>query len=451
MISNLRTKYQHLFLKISHSDIHNESSYIRSAVAPCQTVAEVLHSRLSGQASLSKPQFDYPSPWLNLSQEVVPSTLLQSPEIAFPASAEVNTGCSSPFITEGSGCIGVSVSHTCKRTQRNAASEESRTKRVCQSAPRVRNRRPTVATRQDGEGCSSAQTRAIVAGKEKNYVFADSKADHWLEECFQLLLLQDLGCLGSYFDNNIVRRCLFLYTAETPSQVQRCLLCNIFATAPLYDNCSQLECYQSLSMNVVLARRDGSQGIGFVRLLMLKALLPVGEGAGTMTTCRMIMTLNEKRKKKNYKKMSTVSYKPVEALETTLERSPPEIRDERCKCRKTLKLEWEHGSFDALPYTKLQHFQKHLSLLLRSGLDFRSTRRQHDLELEKMRMHFQRELELLKKVVLERVHAELAIKRKEDAEDANSLDNLNGQAGERNDVRRIEIENGSAKRNTFVK
>nr|GEV44231.1 hypothetical protein [Tanacetum cinerariifolium] len=68
MISNLRTKCQHLFPKISQSDNHNESSYIRSAVAPCQTVAEVLHSRLSGQASLSKPQFDYPS------QEVESST-----------------------------------------------------------------------------------------------------------------------------------------------------------------------------------------------------------------------------------------------------------------------------------------------------------------------------------------------------------------------------------------
>ncbi|GJW66946.1 hypothetical protein Tco_0121370 [Tanacetum coccineum] len=48
--------------------------------------------------------------------------------------------------------------------------------------------------------------QAIVAGKEKNNVFFDSKTDHW---------------------------------------------------------------------------RDGSQCIGFVRLLMLKALLPIGEGAGT--------------------------------------------------------------------------------------------------------------------------------------------------------------------------
>ncbi|GKB03363.1 hypothetical protein Tco_0831452 [Tanacetum coccineum] len=81
--------------------------------------------------------------------------------ITFPASAEVNTGCSSPFITEGSGRISVSISHTCKRRQRNATYKESRSKRVCQSAPRVRNRRPTVATRQDGKGCSSAQTRVF--------------------------------------------------------------------------------------------------------------------------------------------------------------------------------------------------------------------------------------------------------------------------------------------------
>nr|GEX24916.1 hypothetical protein [Tanacetum cinerariifolium] len=37
-------------------------------------------------------------------------------------------------------------------------------------------------------------------------------------------------------------------------------------------------------------------------------------------------------------------------------------------------------------------------------------------------------IELLKKVVLERVQAELAIKWEEDAEDSNSLDNLSGKA-----------------------
>nr|GEX11955.1 hypothetical protein [Tanacetum cinerariifolium] len=55
-----------------------------------------------------------------------------------------------------------------------------------------------------------------------------------------------------------------------------------------------------------------------------------------------------------------------------------------------------------------------------------SARRQQKLKLEKMRMNFQRELELLKKVVPEWVLAELAIKREEDAANANSLDYLSG-------------------------
>ncbi|GKD61115.1 hypothetical protein Tco_1298624, partial [Tanacetum coccineum] len=63
------------------------------------------------------------------------------------------------------------------------------------------------------------------------------------------------------------------------------------------------------------------------------------------------------------------------------------------QCRKTLKLEQEHGTFDAIPYTKLQHFQEHLT--------------------QKW----------------PRFQAELAIKREKDAEDANSLDNLSGEAG----------------------
>nr|GEY34176.1 trihelix transcription factor ASIL2-like [Tanacetum cinerariifolium] len=57
------------------------------------------------------------------------------------------------------------------------------------------------------------------------------------------------------------------------------------------------------------------------------------------------------------------------------------------------------------------------------GVDLRSATRQQKLELEKVRLNFQRELELHKKVVLERVHAELAIIRERDDEDANSVDN----------------------------
>nr|GEY65020.1 trihelix transcription factor ASIL2 [Tanacetum cinerariifolium] len=58
-----------------------------------------------------------------------------------------------------------------------------------------------------------------------------------------------------------------------------------------------------------------------------------------------------------------------------------------------------------------------------AGVDLRSATRQQKLELEKVRLNFQRELELHKKVVLERVHAELAIIREKDDEDANSVYN----------------------------
>ncbi|GJW74376.1 hypothetical protein Tco_0133746 [Tanacetum coccineum] len=53
-------------------------------------------------------------------------------------------------------------------------------------------------------------------------------------------------------------------------------------------------------------------------------------------------------------------------------------------------------------------------------------KRQQMMELEKMRMDFQRELELQKKVILERAQAEIAKIREEDDEDANSVENLSG-------------------------
>ncbi|PWA78336.1 trihelix protein [Artemisia annua] len=53
-------------------------------------------------------------------------------------------------------------------------------------------------------------------------------------------------------------------------------------------------------------------------------------------------------------------------------------------------------------------------------------KRQQMLELEKMRMDFQRELELQKKVILERAQAEIAKVREEEDEDANSVENLSG-------------------------
>nr|GEW70412.1 hypothetical protein [Tanacetum cinerariifolium] len=64
-----------------------------------------------------------------------------------------------------------------------------------------------------------------------------------------------------------------------------------------------------------------------------------------------------------------------------------------------------------------------------AGVDLRSATRQQKLELEKVRLNFQRELELHKKVVLERVHAELAIIWERNDEDANSVDNRSRLAG----------------------
>nr|GEU51532.1 hypothetical protein [Tanacetum cinerariifolium] len=40
-----------------------------------------------------------------------------------------------------------------------------------------------------------------------------------------------------------------------PSCIRRCMFCNIFPTAPLCHNCSQLECYWPLSTNVGFATR----------------------------------------------------------------------------------------------------------------------------------------------------------------------------------------------------
>ncbi|KAI3670998.1 hypothetical protein L1987_87644 [Smallanthus sonchifolius] len=53
-------------------------------------------------------------------------------------------------------------------------------------------------------------------------------------------------------------------------------------------------------------------------------------------------------------------------------------------------------------------------------------KRQQMLELEKMRMDFQKELELQKKQILERAQAEIAKIREGDDEDANSVENLSG-------------------------
>ncbi|KAF5812656.1 putative transcription factor Trihelix family [Helianthus annuus] len=53
-------------------------------------------------------------------------------------------------------------------------------------------------------------------------------------------------------------------------------------------------------------------------------------------------------------------------------------------------------------------------------------KRQQTMELEKMRMDFQRELEIQKKQILERAQAEIAKIREGDDEDVNSVENLSG-------------------------
>ncbi|XP_076908161.1 trihelix transcription factor ENAP1-like [Bidens hawaiensis] len=53
-------------------------------------------------------------------------------------------------------------------------------------------------------------------------------------------------------------------------------------------------------------------------------------------------------------------------------------------------------------------------------------KRQQMMELEKMRMDFQKEMELQKKQILERAQAEIAKIREGDDEDANSVENLSG-------------------------
>ncbi|GJT70680.1 putative ribonuclease H-like domain-containing protein [Tanacetum coccineum] len=83
----------------------------------------------------------------------------------------------------------------------------------------------------------------------------------------------------------------------------------------------------------------------------------------------------------------------------------------------------------AVPWCYLQprplkeHYAIRVQEYNSAGIDLRSATRQQKLELEIVRPNFHRELELHKKVVLERVHAELAIIREKDDEDANSVDN----------------------------
>ncbi|GJT65827.1 DNA helicase [Tanacetum coccineum] len=63
--------------------------------------------------------------------------------------------------------VGGTVLNVPKKRQRNIPSVESPSKRVLQTAPRVRNRRTTTVMRDDEEGCSSGQ------GRGRSYAYAD--------------------------------------------------------------------------------------------------------------------------------------------------------------------------------------------------------------------------------------------------------------------------------------
>ncbi|GJY77800.1 hypothetical protein Tco_0483601 [Tanacetum coccineum] len=76
---------------------------------------------------------------LNPTEEVDDTSLPETTEIPF---------------SEGFGCIGVSLLNMRKRTQRNVTSEESPSKITRQSTPRVTNTLLATVTREDGEGCS---------------------------------------------------------------------------------------------------------------------------------------------------------------------------------------------------------------------------------------------------------------------------------------------------------
>ncbi|GKA33514.1 DNA helicase, partial [Tanacetum coccineum] len=93
----------------------------------------------------------------SLSEEVADTRLPESTRIPFLEGDQNDTTSSTPFISEGSGCIGVSLLNPCKRTQRNVTSKESPSKRTRQSTPRVTNTLLVAVTRKDGEGYSSGR------------------------------------------------------------------------------------------------------------------------------------------------------------------------------------------------------------------------------------------------------------------------------------------------------
>ncbi|GKC07927.1 hypothetical protein Tco_0999537 [Tanacetum coccineum] len=104
---------------------------------------------------------------LNVSEEVALSHDRAHLNVAAEEVSSVNEeGCSSRQ-PEDLSRVGGTVLNVPKKRQRNIPSVESPSKRVRQTAPRVRNRRTTTVMRDDGEGCSSGQ------GRGRSYAYAD--------------------------------------------------------------------------------------------------------------------------------------------------------------------------------------------------------------------------------------------------------------------------------------
>nr|GEV59753.1 pleckstrin homology (PH) domain-containing protein [Tanacetum cinerariifolium] len=101
-------------------------------------------------------------------------------------------------VWQGSCRVDISVSKSCKRTQRNVTSEASPSKRVRRTTTRVNNRRATAVTRQDGEGCSSSYLRNAICLQRfgrltcKNSRRITKKTSHF-DEPKTILLIQQMA------------------------------------------------------------------------------------------------------------------------------------------------------------------------------------------------------------------------------------------------------------------
>ncbi|GKD55966.1 hypothetical protein Tco_1289353, partial [Tanacetum coccineum] len=96
---------------------------------------------------------------LNVSEEVALSHDRAHLNVAAEEVSSVNKKSCSSGQPEDLSRVGGTILNVPKKRQRNIPSVESPSKRVRQTAPRVRNRRTTTVMRDDGEGCSSGQGR----------------------------------------------------------------------------------------------------------------------------------------------------------------------------------------------------------------------------------------------------------------------------------------------------